>query len=165
MPSWTTMNDLSTGSLVTEADMDAIRENIEYLLDPNKQQVQRNNSGSYSTTSTVFVDVDATNVKSTVTTNGGPVLVMVTLNASHAGLVNISFDIDVDGTRWGASFTDGICEVYGNSVLRVVNFAILVTGLGAASHTFKLQWKTDAGTAYLVSNSTQVPVTITAVEI
>lgn len=156
MPTWTTMNNLSTGDLVTEADMDALRGNIEYLLDPNRQRLLRNNGGAYSTTSTAFVDVDATNLAATITTNGGPVLVMV----SAVGYVGntgayLALDVAVDGTRLAAAHTGGLISPKFDVALseKALAFAVLATGLAGGTHTFKLQWRVSAGTGYLQSDS------------
>jgi len=74
MPSWTIMDDLSPGDLVTAADMDAIRGNIEYLLNPNS--VSLSEAGPYNVTTTTYTDMDATNLKGNITTNGGALLCM-----------------------------------------------------------------------------------------
>lgn len=165
MPTWTTMNDLATDDLVTEADMDAIRGNIEYLLDPNKAVVLRNNGGVYSTTSTSFVDVDGTNVKVTLTTNGGPVLILASgaYNGSTGAI--LGFDIDVDGARVGNGYTYGLLYVYADSnEYRLMSLPVLVTGLSAGSHTFKLQWKVNTATANLQA-SANAPVMLSAIEL
>lgn len=165
MPSWTTMNDLATGDLVTEADMDAIRGNIEYLLDPNKARVLRNNSGNYTTTSTAFVDVDATNLAVTLTTNGGPVLVIASGAARNTSSSDATcFDAAVDGTRIGADFDQGLVRVTGTNYGSMA-FAALVTGLSAGSHTFKLQWRVTAATGNLISESGKHPVQFSAIEL
>jgi hypothetical protein len=151
MATWTTMTDLSAGDLVTEADMDAIRGNIEYLLNPNNNGVVR--ASGYNTTSTSFVDVDATNVKATILTNGGPVLVWVSASFSHSANFGVcNLDIAVDGSRQGS--TGGLLASKLNSLNAepAITIAILATGLSAASHTFKLQWKTNAGTLTLRAN-------------
>ncbi len=165
MPVWTTMNDLATGDLVTEADMDAIRGNIEYLLDPSKARVLRDNSGNYTTTSTAFVDVDAANLAVTLTTNGGPVLVSASGVARNTSSSDATcFDVAVDGTRVGDGFGQGLVRVTGTTYANM-SFAVLVTGLAAGSHTFKLQWSVTAGTGDLISQSGKTPVQLTAIEL
>ena len=168
MPDWTLMNDLSTGDLVTEADMDALRGNLEYLLDPNQQRIRRD-AGDYTTTSTVFVDVDATNLTLTLETHGGPVLVFLTGRSSMSGVGSLTyFDVAVDGVRAGTpsagdagltAFTSPATNAQHN-----VSFSFLVTGLAAGEHTFKLQWRVSSTTATLYANSNS-PIHFTAIEL
>ena len=57
---------------------------------------------------------------------------------------NVSFDIEVDLVRQGTD--DGyICQNPGTAE-EVISFVIPLSGLGAGLHTFRLQWKTNAGT-------------------
>lgn len=158
MATWTTMNNLSTGDLVTEADMDAIRGNIEYLLNPNEQRQQHTAGSNYTTTSTSFVDVDATNLACTITTNGGPVLVIFTGTITNATVLKVvNLDIDVDGTR-ESGVSEGLLAVQEPVADYLMNgcFSTLVTGLDAGSHTFKLQWSVDGGTGKLWNTSAYV---------
>jgi hypothetical protein len=170
MPTWTTMTVLETGDLVTEADLDAMRGNIEYLLDPSKQSILRFNGTSYSTTSSAFVDIDATNLSISLTTYGGPVLVTFTGNV-YAGTTGqrILVDFTVDGTRY-ANSSYGLVQIYnpGTSTTNTqpVTFAVLLTGLSAGSHTFKMQWAIAGGsTAYLITNTAFCPVQFSAIEL
>ena len=140
MPDWTLMNDLTTGDLVTEADMDALRGNLEYLLDPNHERIRRDTS-NYTTTSTSFVDVDATNLVITLETHGGPVLVSLTGAISMAGTGAIVYlDVEVDGTREGSTSGTGSGLLDTTSSLANAptnaSFGHLVTGL-AALFTFR----------------------------
>lgn len=169
MATWTAMDNLATGDLVTEADMDAIRGNIEYLLDPNADAILYNNTADYTTTSATMVDVDATNLSITITTNGGPVLVTFSGAAQHNLARSTGFDVAVDGTAQGATFTYGINMVTTNAntlnLYMPVSFAILITGLSAASHTFKLQWNTGGATAKLASQAAYIGVNFNAIEL
>lgn len=154
---WTSMTNLSTGDLVSEADMDAIRGNIEYLLDPNKQIIKHDNGADYTTTSTSFVDVDATNLSLTITTNGGPVLVSAAFTwGANTGNITVYFDLDVDGASYTSS--KGVhFEYYPASTgSHLGGFSVLVDGLTAGSHTFKLQWKVGSGTGRIYSNGSVV---------
>jgi len=168
MPDWTLMNDLTTGDLVTEADMDALRGNLEYLLDPNHQRIRRD-SGNYSTTSTTFVDVDSTNLSITLETHGGPVLVSLVGAASMSGASVVTyFDLTVDGVRQGsASGTGDGLLAFGSpasSVRHNVSFGYLITGLPAGTYTFKLQWRVSSSTVYLFAG-TDNPANFSAIEL
>lgn len=166
MPGWTTMNNLTTGDLVTEADMDAIRSNIEYLHAANHDLVEHVEGTSYTTTSTTFVDVDAADLAQTLTTTGGNVLVLCTLVVSHptAG-ARVEFDLEVDGARQGQDF--GLAYVYGSAITtqQPVALALVADGLSAAAHTFKLQWRVSGGTATLYSTSGTTPVVFHVIEL
>lgn len=133
---------LTSGDLNTH-----LRDNLEALKEPPSANYILNESSDYTTTSTSFVDVDATKLALTITTNGGDVMVHF-----HAMVANSSqhtfWDIDVDGTRIGTN--DGIVRGAGTSI---VCFTRLITGLAAGSHTFKLQWKVNAGTATLYAGA------------
>lgn len=141
-----------TSDLVTVADFNAqIRDNLIELKDPPGDFYDVDELADYTTTSTSFTDVDATNLALTITTNGGDV--MIWFNGTFAVTSNNPFflDVDVDGAR--AAGDDGIISV--RQSLTAVNgavpmsFVFWVTGLTAGSHTFKLQWKTAAGTVTL----------------
>lgn len=168
MPDWTLMNDLTTGDLVTEADMDALRGNLEYLLDPNHQLIRRD-AGTYSTTSTSFVDVDPTNLALTLETHGGPVLVSLTGAGSMNSIGALTyFDVEVDGVRAGSSSASGAGLIAytspAASTQQNVSFSFLVTGLAAGTHTFKLQWRVSSTTTYLYAN-TNNPAHFSAIEV
>lgn len=148
MASWTTMRDLTTGDLVTEADMDAIRGNIEYLLNPNiDEYIDTNTATSYSTTSTSFVDVDNTNLNLTITTYGGPVLILV-MGALRGPAASeyVYLDVSIDGSREGDT-TRGLVAATSTSLQRGSLINMIKTGLSAGSHTFKLQYASESGSA------------------
>lgn len=161
MPSWTTMNDLTTGDLVTEADMDALRGNIEYLLSPNTAQVLRD-SGDLTTTSTAFVD--AAGLSLALVTHGGPVLVIFSGTIRSSGGVTIYLDLDVNGTRQGG--TKGLVYDYLPTSGSRTNaaFALLLTGLAAGTHTIALQWCVSGGTGTLDASSS-APAQLSAIEL
>jgi hypothetical protein len=170
LPTWNAMNILETGDLVTEADMDTLRGNLEYLLDPNKQHILLKTGGIYGTTSTSFVDIDAANLSLSLETHGGPVLVNF-LGSFYSGGGNqrIFIDMTVDGTRYaGANY--GLAQVFNAGLAvtgtRPTSFAILVTGLAAGTHTFTLQWAVPAGhSAFLPANASYCPVHFSAIEL
>jgi hypothetical protein len=145
MPSWTTMNDLATDDLVTEADMDAIRGNIEYLLAPPSGTCSRETTTT--TTSTSFVDVDATNQAITITTAGGHVQVTFNVVMELVASGSLYLDIDQDGSRAGGA-NGLIYQGYlaGDHQREAITVSWLFEDLEAGSHTFKLQWKVNTGT-------------------
>lgn len=107
----------------------------------------------YTTTSTTFVDVDATNLSLTITTTGGNVMVGYsgTVRIDTVG-AHVHLNVDVDGSVVAAD--DGIVSMRSTGVtINSMSFVYLVTGLSAGSHTFKLQWKVSSSTATLYAGA------------
>lgn len=111
-----------------------------------------NETSDYTETSTTFVDVDATNLALTITTNGGDVLVGFH-GSFNNGSGDVFLDVAVDGTRDGGD--DGYIRVRTASGVtqNAASFTRTITGLSAASHTFKLQWKVTGGTETLYAGA------------
>jgi len=140
--------------IVTADDMNTIGENLATLKAPVTAQYLQS-ATDYTTTSTSFVDVDATNFSHTITTTGGDVLIIffatITNNLNNA---NMMFDVTVDGVRQGG--VEGLIleTVSAATHGAVVSFALLKTGLSAGSHTIKLQWSVGGGTGRIYAGST-----------
>lgn len=144
---WTQAKTWGNEPLVA-GDMNThLRDNLEALKDPPQGGTDIDNVSDYSTTSSTFVDVDATDFSTTITTHGSDVL--VTLCVTVAGATNYAFfDIEVDGTRVGAD--DGILKKHCDSTAPdSMTLYYWVKGLAAGSHTFALQWKASTGTIKL----------------
>ena len=142
----------AVGEKVRATDLnEQIRDNVDYLLNrPGATQLV-NEGSDYTTSSTTFADVDATDLSKTITTAGGDVLVLFvsSIGMSTTGC-RAYLDIMVDGALVGGD--DGLTVVgYGGDAREErhnVVVAYLVTGLSAGSHTFKIQWKRrGSGTA------------------
>lgn len=142
---WTAPLTWTTDQLVTASDLNThLRDNLEFLKDPPTTAALLNESANYSTTSTTFVNVDATKLTLTLTTSGGAVLIGFSgMCLNSGGTFAIYFDVDIDGARFAGD--DGIT---GSAAAAVEHFAfaILKTGLAAGTHTFKLMWRVSAGT-------------------
>jgi hypothetical protein len=151
---WTTPRTWAVGEAIT-ADLlnEQLRDNLAELKDPPSANYELNEASDYTTTSTSFVDVDATSGKLslTITTNGGDVLVhfegAIAINSSN----KVYLEIDIDGVPVGGD--DGINVGKHGINPHVVSFTRLITGLSTGSHTFKLQWKVSAGTATLYAGA------------
>lgn len=148
---WTQPKTWSSEPL-TSSDLNThLRDNLEALKDPASGDYTLNESSDYTTTSTTFVDVDATNLSATLTTNGGDVFVffapLVALGSSQV----IFFDLDVDGTRLGGD--DGIVATVPAGIGIAIPIIAMVKGLAAGSHTIKLQWKVTSGTGKLYAGA------------
>lgn len=118
-------------------------------------EIERNNSGSYTTNSETFVDVDTTNLKITKVTRAVRCLIGFTGVALIDNIDQaVDFDFAIDGTRIGSGSRGAIAI---NSTGYVnASFTILTEVLSAASHTFSIQWRvSNSGrTGTLYSNST-----------
>ena len=110
-------------------------------------------ASDYSTTSTTFVDVDATNFSFTVSTTSADQKVLVGFVGSVTNNGNLYFDIDLDGTRVGGD--DGVMVLvpalynYGKNA----SFTRMVNVSTSGSHTFKLQWKVEANTGTMYAGA------------
>lgn len=107
-------------------------------------------TADYTTTSTVFVDIDSTNLKFTLTTNGLDVLIGFygIVKGFSGGAPITYFDVAVDGNRIGGD--DGLVGDHVNNgayVGQTFTFVYLLSGLSAGSHTFALQWKIDSASS------------------
>jgi hypothetical protein len=112
-------------------------------------------SSDISTTSTSFVDVDATNLALTIVTTGNGAAGNADIMIGFCGTLYSSTSIRiylrclVDGVTIDAD--DGLLVSEGSGV-RPVSFMRLHPNIAAGSHTVKLSWKTSSGTAVLLSN-------------
>lgn len=132
--------DWSNGELVTATDLNAIGENLAGLQ--NRATAVGITTRWIESRTTTFADVDSDNFNLTITTMGGDVLVAFSGSVDHDEDARGYYDIEVDGTRLGAS--SGIRQDKKIDQV-VVTFTHLIQGLDAGSHTFKLQWRTNTG--------------------
>jgi len=105
-------------------------------------------SANYTTTGTSFADVDNTNMNLSITTGARRVMVGFAGTVAGSGLGDtIMLDVDLDGARLGGTF--GLVQARTPVATYRMNgsFTFLTDALTAASHTFKLQWRTTANTA------------------
>lgn len=127
-------------------------------------------AGDLTTSSTSWVDADGTNLAVTMTTGAHRCLVVFTGNGKTSAVnANLSFDVTVDGTRQGQAY--GLSLISPNAASAShsmpVGFTFLTAALSAASHTFKVQWKTDSGsmTGTLFASTTVTPAILTVLEL
>jgi hypothetical protein len=149
---WTTPKTWADQELVTADLLNThLRDNLEALKEPPSGNYECDETSEYTTTSTSFVDVDATNLVMTLATGGGNVMVHFHGNLQHSGSSGrIYLDVEVDGTRVAGD--DGIVWGAGDAIFDLT-FTRLITGLSAGDHIFKLQWKTSAATATLYAGA------------
>lgn len=113
---------------------------------------------SYTTTSTTFADIDATNLTAAVTTPSGGKRYMVTLQArlSHSVANGLAaFDFTIDGTRAVSAATTGsgvrLISIVSTGTSWEVSIVYITASLAAGSHTIKPQWRTNTGTLTMVA--------------
>jgi len=151
---WTAPKTWTVDGVLTAADMNThVRDNLRYLLSPNKGVILHDNGADYSTTSTAWVYVDPTNLSITITTHGGPVLVLASVRASQGSIDTGGVDVAVDGTRIGAAAAFGL----GNLTNAWIYFPICtIVALSAGSHTFRLQYRAASSTTTIYSNANEL---------
>jgi hypothetical protein len=154
--------DFITGNPLTEAQLNAIQDNLRGLKSPPTDVYTPNEVSDYSTTSTSWVAIDATNLNLSITTVGGDVLVSFYGHfARTAGSATAAhLTLYVDGVDIAAS-SDGLVRI--SISTNPAGFTYLVQGLSAASHTFELRWKISAGTGtmtfYVGAGTSQLDLT------
>lgn len=169
--SWTTPITWNVDQLVTNTDLnEQLRDNLDYLLNPNHARILRDNSGTYSLTNvTTFQDIDATNLSIDLETHGGPVWVHFQAVAYTTGTAIFGyFDFAVDGTRVGSAFTLGLVTLNASdgNERRPTFVSILLAGLTAGAHTVRPQWRTGpTDTVTMLANSSNNPVILEAIEL
>jgi len=146
---WRTPITWTVGQLVTATNLnEQLRDNLEFLKTPPTALYNVNQASDYTTTSTTFVDVDATNLLLTIATAGGDVLIV--FMGYGGGTSRLYFDIAIDGVRMAGD--DGFLSAV-NAVNTPITLVALKQGLSAGSHTFKLQWKVNSGTGTLYAGA------------
>lgn len=100
--------------------------------------------------------MDATNLILTFTTGGGDVILFFCGSMLGGGIAQSTYiDIheSVAGTRLGGD--DGLLQIVYGTALNVVPVTLCyrATGLTAASHAFKMQYKVTSGTATLYAGA------------
>ena len=110
-------------------------------------------TGNITSASASFTDL--TGVTLTVTTGARRCLVGFSCVCTHssATIINISFDLAIDGTRQGgtAGLTQGSSSTSNNGN---PSFVFLTAVLTAASHTFKIQWLPASATGTVFASAT-----------
>ena len=151
---WTAPRTWTVGELVTASIMNThVRDNLTALHVPAGGYNYLNLGADITTTSTSFVDVDATNCALTFTTGGGDVLFGFV--GSLITAIQYYFDVyeSVAAARIGGD--DGIFRT-GSATANLnfpCSFVIRIPSLSAAAHTFTLQWKVASGTGTLYAGA------------
>lgn len=147
---YSTLADLSTDQLVTEAYMDAIKGNFDDL-DSRTKSSTASETTSQTTTSTSFTDLATTGPAVTVTTGTQALVIVYGQMANNTGGqgVHMAFAVSGPTTRAAqdleaAGFTaNAVANLYGS-----FSAATLVTGLNAGNNVFTAKYRAiNSGTA------------------
>jgi hypothetical protein len=120
---------------------------------------------NYTTASTSFVDVDATDLSITITTGARRALIVANCVVSHSTSARVDLDVDLDGARLGQTLGLASTRMTATGILHSLAICHLTAVLTAASHTFKLQWKVDTGTGTMYSTAAITPVHFAVTEL
>lgn len=149
-----------TNVAVRRSEMNThLRDNLLALKYPPSAVYLIQETSDYSTTSTSFVDINATEGKflHTISTGGdgnggnGDVFVGLTSSIYAATAINIYFRVLMDSVVQNAD--DGLMFIGTNSLLRCASFLIPIRNVTPGSHEFKLQWKVSGGTGILLAGA------------
>lgn len=152
--SWVSPRTWTAGELITATIMNAhLRDQLTALKNRAYGVCDIDEASNYTTTSTSFTDVDATNLSITVVTGGGVMEVIFDGVVDNSGASYNYMNVDIDGSPMVAN--DGINATQEGAAgeRQIFSFNRRVIGLSAGSHTFKLQWKVSGGTATLYAGA------------
>lgn len=144
-----------TSEVLTSALLNThLRDNLNYLFAPNTDNAH--DTGVETTTSTTFVDADATNLSIDVAPAGTEVFLIFIAMVSHDTTNGrIYFDITQDGSSI-TSLTSGLGGVTPGATTAESNICLIHRRTGLTpnqSYNFKLRWRTNAGTATMANNT------------
>lgn len=141
---YTTPRTWIPGELVTASMLqEQISDNMSALKAPPTAQATLNLGADITTTSTSFVDVDATNLSLTITTTGGDVLITFQGVFVKTLTGQVHLDVTMDGTALA-----GDSGMTGHSIGATIvemGFTWWARSVAAGSHTFKLRWAIISG--------------------
>lgn len=145
---WTAPTTRTTGVLVTASIWNTdVVDNLTFLKTPTQSRLSA--GATTNTTSAAFVDM--TGVTITMSTNAAAAEVgfVGSFNISVAATAVVT--LLVDGTNQGDA-TQGLQHVPATAATNAgISLVFRTATLSAGSHTFKLQYKTSAGTLTLLA--------------
>lgn len=111
---------------------------------------------NYTSSSNIFVDVDSTNLKLTITTTGGIVLAYfgaeLAVGSSGFSQITVAMDtVNVAGTNGIGSFSSSIGS-------ETQNFLYYIDGVSAGSHDFALQWRNTDSQSMTLRGAIRYPI-------
>lgn len=146
---WTTPATFIANQIVGASDLNTqLRDNLNYLFASRPTGITNYQNGSnYTTTSTSFVDVDATNVKLTLTLSGSRLFIVSRFVANYTNVANngINFAFYSVGLNANGSTTNWQGNSAASNIEGQVNMVDIFTGLAAGSQTIRLRWAVSNG--------------------
>ena len=146
---WNEPKTWNTGDLLTAQDMnEQLRDNMRYLAGLPYAQSTVRQSANYSTSSKVFVDIDASALSLTLTTAGVVELGFLgTVSLDRSGYIVLEMTVD------GASVSGGpglarLSVAHANQPQSIA-FTLLRDRLTAGQREFRMQWRVSTGTGKL----------------
>lgn len=140
--SWTELSTFVTGNLLTAAQLNALKARDEYLLSPNVDVVTP--TANTSATSATWGAVGAA-WELTLTTHGGFVLLGMTgvvfTGASTVAYLDVYIEVDGDADYRFSGADNGLVNSQTPGEEEFLSFTILIEGLPAGTHVFKLYWR------------------------
>lgn len=124
---------------------------------PDTANIQENTldeGADYTTTSTSFVDINATTLSLDITVQTGSRGITVEFNpvVFGSGVIAISFEITVDGTPVAGN--DGVATLTAPAAAYRVPINInAYIPLSAGTYTIRIQWKVSTGTGTLLTGA------------
>ncbi len=166
MADWIDPREWVVGEGITATKLNEISESINYVHDKPKSIVTIFGSGAdLTTTSTTIVAVDDAQFTLSLQVIAGESVVVALVVDTTGSTTNINpvYDVIIDDTTYVSSntatpLTAGLWTRYtptaATSVSGLPAAPVIITGLVAGVHTFKLRWKVSAaGTATLYLNA------------
>lgn len=154
MSDWTTPKTWEVGELITAPMLNThVRDNLGHLFArPLAQSVQAGAAG-YVITGTSYAAVDPTNLKLTLTTASGRVMIGLLASLQGSATLSAGLRVSIDNGAQVAVWGDAI------HVLVTISPAplppLLVTGLSVGQHTFALEAKVSANTLTMHRSAAQ----------
>lgn len=142
---WTSPTTRVTGELITASIWNTdLTNNLNWLFArPLASQVY-NNTGVLTTSSTSFVDADATNLIVTFTTAAARIKAVATFLGHKATGGDGFFDLILDSVTRAGHSTGGLAKITNETTSGLpVTIVGEWSGLSAASHTVKIQFRSS----------------------
>lgn len=148
---WTDLTNVTTGQLIDATLFNNILDNQRYLLERAAASQIYVAGSNYTTTSTSFVDVDATNLKITIAPASDRLLVLATARFYVKGNLTCldlaANSVRAGDTNWGLAATS-------STEAQTITVAGYWSGLTPGNnYDVTLQWKTSSGTAMIFNNT------------
>lgn len=148
---WTDIADFTKNQPITRTILNNMLANLAFLRDRPRYFYQRDfGDADYTETSTAFVNVDATNMQTTLTTYGNDIRVRWSGVFDQTAVGNnVTFEVVIDSTPVSNDATNGVGGFEGTAIVDNITrqfFEVVIPNVSAGSHTITLQWRVTAGT-------------------